>query len=437
MTSTSDLAPESVKPLRLALAGGGTGGHAAPGLHLLEQLAPRGWLEHVLWLGSGRRAEQRALASLERRVAPVPVERVTLPLERAGGGAPSRLESLVRLPRAVAAARAALGQAQSEVLLGLGGFVSAPAVLAARTRGLPAVLLEVNAVRGLATRVLGPLSARVAHAWPDSLPRGLLATDRHRLTGPPLGPGFDGGRPSPAARARARRAQGFDPDAPLLVVLGGSQGAGALNRFTAGSLAAWRAAGLSVWHQVGPGRLGEAAEAGPGYRAEEFLDPILPALRAAELVLARAGAGTLAEIAALRVPSVLVPLPNSVGGHQWANARALGQGTIALEEARLDGEAAARIARLAGGEGAAERAEIEAHLDRIDVGQAGARRLAELLLGVLGRGGGDGAAAGERSQVPAWAPPVAGESSEDPSGAGGAHNREQGAPDADAPAPRP
>ncbi len=320
--------------LRIAFAGGGTGGHVVPGLHLLAHARKAGLVvDDLVWFTSGRPVEDRVFAGAAGLLADLPFERVRLALEPAGGGAPSRARLAVRTPRAVLDARATLRAHQSQVLLGLGGFTSLPAVVAARGLRIPVVLLEVNAASGLATRWLAPLAARTLHSWTASVrPRAA----RHARVGPPLSPEIaTAGAATPADRRAARAALGFDPDRPLLVVLGGSQGAGALNGFVRAHLARLAGAGLQVLHQTGPGRLNEAAPAVSGYRALEFVEPVRTALLAATAVLCRGGASTLAEIAALRVPAIVAPYPLAAGNHQERNARELGQGVRIVHDAEL------------------------------------------------------------------------------------------------------
>lgn len=317
--------------LSLAMAGGGTGGHVVPGLHLLSHfLAGPLALEDCLWFLSGRAVEEEALAGLEaveRRVARR-IERVVLDLEPPGGGAPSKARLLARIGPATAAARRALKRHGSQVCLGLGGYTSVPACLAARTLGIPVAVYEINTVPGLATRWLTPLAARVFHAWPDSVPeRG----GKHVLTGPPLGPGFFD-RTGPE---EARAALGFERDRPLLLVLGGSQGAGALNRFVSAFAGRIIDAGGQILHQVGPGRLDEGLADQPAYRREEYLRPMQQALAAATCVLARGGASTVAEVGAMRRPAVIVPYPHFPDRHQEQNARRLGAGALVVPEEEL------------------------------------------------------------------------------------------------------
>jgi len=365
----------------LALAGGGTGGHVVPGLHLLAELRAAGTagsLADLVWFGSGREAEDRALAGLPQLAEPAPVERVKLELEPSGGGAPSFAGLALRLAPAVARARAALVRHRSEVALGLGGFTSLPVVLAARALGLPCCLLEINAVRGKATRWLSPAVQRVLHAWPDSLPVG-GPIGRHVCVGPPLAPSFSRAAERSEGDERALRAAlNFDPARPLLLVLGGSQGARALNSFAASQARYWLDHGMQVLHQVGPGRMNEAAPASAGYRAAEFLEPMQRVLGAATVVLTRGGASTLAEIGALGIPAVVVPYPHHPDRHQAHNARQLGAGVLCVDERELGSATAAELARLSAPECAAQRLAMSRAL-RAAVPRAAAARILEVL----------------------------------------------------------
>ncbi len=323
--------PSGSRRLRLAFAGGGTGGHVVPGVHLLrfartcdDALRPEG----VLWFGAGRRTENRALRGL-REFVDGGFEKVDLVLEPPGGGAPRPVELLRRVTPAFRTARSALRRARSDVVCGLGGFTSLPVVLAAKSLGLPVALLEVNAVSGRATRWLAPLADKVFHAWPTSVPDHA----KHDCVGPPLGPGFVAPPFDREARYAVKRELGFEGDRELLLVLGGSQGAHALNRIVRDRAEELLAQRLSILHQVGPGRDGEGRTKLAGYRSTEYLDGVDRVLRAADVVLTRGGASTLAEIGAAGTPAVVVPYPHHADRHQRRNALAIGGDVVVVEEA--------------------------------------------------------------------------------------------------------
>lgn len=376
--------------MRVAFAGGGTGGHIVPGLHLVERLTSKPGeseagtpgFEDLLWFTSGRAVEDRILSAFE---APCPWERVILELEPRGGGAPSKLRLSLGLPQSVMAARRALQSHGSQVLLGLGGFTALPVALAARSLGLPVAMLEINAVRGKATRALAPLVQRVFHAWESSLPSSGV-DERHRLMGAPVSPsvtriGLDGGD-----RERAARELGFDPQRPLLVVLGGSQGAGSLNEYVSRHAEGWLADGLQILHQCGPGRRGEAPEDAEGMRVVEYLTPVAPGLEAATLLLCRGGASTLAEVAASRRPAVVVPYPHHADRHQEQNARQLRAGVEIVQEEDLDDAFAKKLVALTSAQGAERRARMSralAEVAPVDAARAILQELAGLTLAGL------------------------------------------------------
>jgi UDP-N-acetylglucosamine--N-acetylmuramyl-(pentapeptide) pyrophosphoryl-undecaprenol N-acetylglucosamine transferase len=352
----------ATRPLRLALAGGGTGGHVLPGRHLVEHARERDALADLLWFQVGRAVEDAAMAGFESSVAGIGFERRALRLEPPGGGAPGPARLALRTPPAWLAARRALRAHRSEVLLGLGGFTSLPAVLAARSLGLPVALLEINAAAGRATRWLAGRAQRVFHAWPGTLPEG--GDGRRDLwTGPPLSRAFRREEDGAGVREEVRAELGLEPQAPLLVVLGGSQGALGLNRFVAASAPVFAERGVAVLHQVGPGRLAEGAAPSPTYRPVEFVARVDRALRAATFVLCRGGASTLAEVGAVRVPAWVVPYPHHPDRHQERNARQLGNGVRVVQEGELDLEAARELARLCGPAGAERRNDMRSALE--------------------------------------------------------------------------
>jgi UDP-N-acetylglucosamine--N-acetylmuramyl-(pentapeptide) pyrophosphoryl-undecaprenol N-acetylglucosamine transferase len=352
-----------------------------PGLHLLSHFQRIGAApERVVWFLTGRAVEQQVLGGsgeMPEEIRALALERVTLALEPAGGGAPSLARVALRLLPETLRARRALRRARADVLLGLGGFTSLPAALAARSLGIPFALLEINAAAGRATRALTPLAARVFHAWPDTAPSDDDA--KHRVTGPPLAPEYLAAPADDAEAAEARAHLGFDPARPLLLVLGGSQGAGALNDFVRARRDALLGAGLQVVHQVGPGRLAEGAAPARGYLPVEYLRPVHLALRAATVVLCRGGASTIAEVGASGRAAVVVPYPHSPDRHQEKNAARLGDGALVVAEAELGDATLARLVELASEAGSPERRRRAAAAAAAVPRDAGERIARELL----------------------------------------------------------
>lgn len=346
----------ALRGLRIAFAGGGTGGHIVPGRHLLAHAD--GALGDVLWFCTGRPVETRAFAGLESELGATSLARIALALEPEGGGAPSLASLAWRTWPAYRVARSELLRHRSQVLLGLGGFTCLPAVLAAWSMRIPVGLLEINAAPGRATRTLTPFANRVFHAWRRTLPRG-VESERDLWTGPPLAPNYGSESDAPSEIEAARAALGFAAGKPLLVVLGGSQGAGALNSFITEHLDLLTRQGLQVLHQTGPGRLEACKSERPGYRRVEFIDDVRTALRAATMVLCRGGASTLAEVAAAKRAAWVVPYPHHKDQHQRKNAEELGLGVQVVDETRLCESLAHELVRQTMPAGLAELARRE------------------------------------------------------------------------------
>jgi UDP-N-acetylglucosamine--N-acetylmuramyl-(pentapeptide) pyrophosphoryl-undecaprenol N-acetylglucosamine transferase len=260
-----------------------------------------------------------------------------------GQGPGGAVTALALAARAMIECRREIAAFGADLLLGTGGYSSGPAAVAARTLGVPVVLQEQNAVPGLTNRLLGRIARRVFIAFEPA--RAYFPAGRTVLAGNPvrdeaLGAGGEVGR---GAGLR-------------LLVLGGSQGARGVNRLIAGALPALAAAGLDLTfaHQSGEAERETVAAAyrGAGIAAEvaAFFDGMGERYGAADLVIARAGAGTIAEIAANGRPAILVPYPHAAGDHQRVNARWLsGRGAaVVIDEQAADaaGELARSIAAL-------------------------------------------------------------------------------------------
>jgi UDP-N-acetylglucosamine--N-acetylmuramyl-(pentapeptide) pyrophosphoryl-undecaprenol N-acetylglucosamine transferase len=334
------------RQLRFLIAAGGTVGHVAPALAVAEALRRRDGL--VTFAGSPDRVEARlvpehgyefdafAVSGLPRRPS--------MALVHAAGQALA----------APAACRNILRRRKPDAVLGAGGYVAGPMVLAARLSKIPCALTEADAHLGLANRLAAPLAERVFLA----LPLGLHG-EKYRAVGRPIPAASQ-----PVPRDEARRRLGLDEDARVVLVFGGSLGARLLNDV---ALDAWAEEGPAVVHLCGerdyPELQGRSSR--PDYLLRPFMDEIGVAYGAADIVLARAG-GSVWELAAAGLPAVLVPGAFATGDHQEKNARFFADagGAVVVPEAE-----AARAPQVV--------AELLADEDRLDAMAAAMRAVAK------------------------------------------------------------
>ncbi|NYG57971.1 UDP-N-acetylglucosamine--N-acetylmuramyl-(pentapeptide) pyrophosphoryl-undecaprenol N-acetylglucosamine transferase [Nocardioides daedukensis] len=293
--------------MRVLLAGGGSAGHTSPLLATaaaLERLEPS---VEITCLGTREGLEARLIPEAGRRLEFVP----KVPLPRR----PSKdlLRVWGRLRAARNAALEVVDRVRPDVVVGFGGYVSVPAYLAARKRGVPIVVHEGNALPGIANKLGARMTRHVATSFPDTdlahatytgLPirRMISQLDRDAL------------------RVEARETYGLEADRPVLMVTGGSQGARKLNQSVAAAAAELGAAGVQVLHIVGP--KGEAAPETTGipYVVLNYVDRMDLAYAAADAVLCRSGSNTVTEVSGVGLPAVYVPLPIG-NGEQALNAR--------------------------------------------------------------------------------------------------------------------
>lgn len=276
------------------IAAGGTGGHIFPGLAIAEALLAAG--AAVAWLGAG--GMETAL-----------VQKRQLPLHTVPYRAPRRWWQLALLPLAVWRAWGVLAAVRPAAVLCMGGYAAVPAGLAAHLRRVPLLLHEQNAVCGRANRLLQRFAKVMLTGFP-------MAGARRRHIGNPVRAAF-----AAAARTPPRAA------AQQVLVLGGSQGAQALNEIVPAALARLQQAGrqLQVVHQCGSGNHAAVQAHYARLQVEaavhDFIEDVAAAMADADIVVCRAGAATLAELAAVGVGAVLVPYPHAAADHQTANAR--------------------------------------------------------------------------------------------------------------------
>jgi UDP-N-acetylglucosamine--N-acetylmuramyl-(pentapeptide) pyrophosphoryl-undecaprenol N-acetylglucosamine transferase len=290
------------------IAGGGTGGHLFPGIAVAEAARRRYPDAAVLFVGSARGIEAGAVPAAGFALETLPVT----PLRGRGFGA--AVGALGALVAAIARARAIVRRFAPDAVIGLGGYASAPAVVAGRLARRPIVLLEQNARPGLTTRVLARLADRVCVSFPDSA--------RHLPPGKAVVTG------NPVRWRASTAAPGTGRTGLSILIVGGSAGARRLNDAGPVMAAALAdVAGLRVVHQTGAAD--EAAvRAAYGARGiavdvRAFIADMGEAYAAADLVVCRAGATTLAELAGLGKPAILVPYPYAADDHQRANAESL------------------------------------------------------------------------------------------------------------------
>ncbi len=381
--------PEAVGPCAtpvqggVLVAGGGTAGHLLPGLAVARALLERSLVDtasEVHLVGSRRGVEAEMVPAAGFGLTMLPgrgiQRRVT----------PANVVAVVGLLAAFWRALWLMARRRPRVLLATGGYASVACGLAAAVLRVPMVLAEQNAVPGAANRLLARFAAASAVSFPSTgLPREVL-------TGNPVRTEVRALRDRDSY-VEARERLGVD-DRPLLLVFGGSLGARRINRAVVGALTGWRAGEVIVHHVVGrrdwPAFVGEVHEVAPGvdYRPVEFEASMPTLMAAADLVVSRAGATTVAELTAIGRPSVLVPLPGAPGDHQGQNAARLVRAgaAVAVPDGEFD---AARLlsevgSLLADRTSLAAMAESARRLGRPDA----ADRVADLLVGAAGGPGG-------------------------------------------------
>ena len=308
--------------MRAILAGGGTGGHVIPALAIAQELQRR-YRAEVLFIGTAR--------GLENRLVPA----AGFPLELVKVGALNRVSLATRirtafdLPRAIFTAAGLLNEFQPDIVIGVGGYASGPAMLAAILKHTPTLAFEPNLVPGFANRMVARFVSAAAVHFEQTADHFRNAV----VTGVPVRPAFF-----------QIPKKSYSPGSPTLLVFGGSQGARAINQAVIGSLPELkrRLPGLHVIHQTGEREYNETqaayARVAIDCEVHKFIDNMPSFFARADLVLCRSGASTVAEIAAAGKPAIFVPFPRAADDHQRRNAEAMEQANAAvvLEETRLD-----------------------------------------------------------------------------------------------------
>ncbi len=292
--------------IHIVVAGGHSAGHIEPAMNFADALRRLQPAAEITALGTVRGLDTTLIPArgypLEL-IPPVPLQRK---INRALFATPARLRDSVR------AAGAVLDRVGAEAVVGFGGYVAMPAYVAARRRKIPIVVHEANARPGVANRVAARLTTHVFTASPS------VRLAHATAIGIPLRPAITG-LDRAALRAEARERFGLAPDGPVLMVTGGSQGAQSINAAVSGAAGALRRAGVQVLHIVGPQNTVGVEAGSPPYVVVPYVEQMQYAYAAADFVVCRSGAMTCAELGAVGLPAVYVPLPLR-GGEQRLNA---------------------------------------------------------------------------------------------------------------------
>ncbi len=294
---------------RLLIAGGGTGGHLFPGVALAEELRARHPDAELLFVGTERGIESRLLPTLGWPLQTIQVSGLkTVGLLGAIRGA-------LRIPGALLQSRRVIKSFAPDVVIGVGGYASGPVVMAARLMGLPTAILEQNSIPGLTNRILSRFARRIFLSFAHS--QSFFKAKKCELVGNPI-----------RAQILAHLKAGEQKATPgRLFIFGGSQGAVAVNTMCWQAAAILKAQGVefSIVHQTGEAGL-EATqkgyqEAGVEADCRAFISDMASEYSAADIIISRSGATTIAELGIVGVPAILIPYPHAANNHQELNAK--------------------------------------------------------------------------------------------------------------------
>ena len=310
-----------MKPLdniRIAIAGGGTGGHVFPGIAIAKALSASINVD-LMWIGTGRPVEKQAIAKEGYDLKVLKVK----PIKGSGPGAVAK--AMAGLPLSIAKAAAMLYRFKPDIVLGVGGYVAGPVLVAAYLLRIPTALHEQNVIPGLANKLAARFTQRLFVSFPET--KRYFPEKEVTISGNPVRSDLI---------EQAKRYKRPSNGCKRILVLGGSQGARGINEMvTSALISVWNSGHIiSVMHQTGEADLewvqAQYAKAEVPSEVNPFLTDIGTHLGWADLVIARAGAGTVAELAAVGRPALLIPYPHAASGHQDANAEYLASAGGAL-----------------------------------------------------------------------------------------------------------
>jgi UDP-N-acetylglucosamine--N-acetylmuramyl-(pentapeptide) pyrophosphoryl-undecaprenol N-acetylglucosamine transferase len=319
--------------MRLLIAGGGTGGHLFPGIAIAEELRARAPDAQVRFVGTRRGIEARVLPELGWELALIEVSGLKTV------GTLGALRGLLRLPRALWQARRVVRAFAPDAVIGVGGYASGPVVLMARMAGVPTAICEQNSIPGLTNKILGRVVRTVFVSFDGT--RRFFGPNKTVVSGNPVRRELvhrllDAGAAPPTPPTPAPPTTDLAASERVhVLVSGGSLGAVAVNELAAGALIALaKAIPLSIVHQTGDRGLAATtrryADAGVAADCHAFIKDMASAYHRADLILGRAGATTVAELAIIGKPAVFIPYPFAADNHQEINAREMADAGAAL-----------------------------------------------------------------------------------------------------------
>ncbi|WP_026880084.1 undecaprenyldiphospho-muramoylpentapeptide beta-N-acetylglucosaminyltransferase [Hymenobacter norwichensis] len=319
--------------MKVIISGGGTGGHIFPAVAIANELRRRQPDAEILFVGANGRMEMTRVPEAGYQIVGLDITGLQRSLT------PQNLLFPIRVMRAVRKAGKLIEKFRPDVVVGVGGYASAPVLLAATSRGIPSLIQEQNSYAGLVNKLLSRRVDKICVAY-ESMDK-FFPSEKLVLTGNPVRTEIASGN-----RAEALQFFGLNPDKPVLLVIGGSLGARTLNQATVAALPRLKAAGVQVLWQTGKLYYPEAAQhaapfAADNLKALEFVQRMDLAYAAADVVVSRAGALSVSELCLTAKPSILVPSPNVAEDHQTKNAMALVRKEAALLVS--DAEAPAKL----------------------------------------------------------------------------------------------
>lgn len=296
---------------RVLISGGGTGGHIFPALSIANALRRRHPDIEILFVGAENRMEMTRVPAAGYEIKGLPV----------AGFDRKRLwrnfSVLLKLRRSIAMAKRIVRDFKPDIAIGVGGYASGPTLKAAQKAGVPTLLQEQNSYPGVTNKLLAKKAKAICVAY-EGLDR-FFPAQAITLTGNPVRKDLCD---CPLTQEQAKERLGFDPAKPLVLVVGGSLGARTVNQCVSAAAADIAAAGAQLLWQTGK-NWHQTDELPAGCKATEFISDMATAYRAADLVVSRAGAGTISELQLLGKATILVPSPNVAEDHQRKNAQAL------------------------------------------------------------------------------------------------------------------